>query len=363
MHQRLSPPPVPGRKGLPGLLPLVALLVAIGVALLGSAAHASPGEPSSNHALNQNVDYLVPDDAAELVLDFPVLVPSYVPVPFAGAPAVSGDGGSYSLYWMNTGGPATFLQVTGSVGGALPAGSPYDLNNELTINASVQGNDAIHDVTPAYDAVWWISGGVLYAVESLNMETDSLNLANSLVPYVGPESQAPVEELPPDAGGGVLETPADVPELPVEATDPAVDDDVEPVPTIEEPEDPSEEAEVESDVPVEAAAEPTAGTEAEPTAEPAQPPDGQSPAPTAEPVQLEEGQAPTAEPTAELQEELTPDPTAEPIEADPTSDASTGGPTAASNVGSDGTGGAPLPVFGGDGTGGTRDLIVQEADE
>lgn len=32
--------------------------------------------------------------------------------------------------------------------------------------------------------------------------------------------------------------------------------------------------------------------------------------------------------------------------------------TTADTVGSDGTGGAPLPVFGGDGTGGTRDLTI-----
>ena len=86
-------------------------------------------------------------------LGFPVLVPGWVPAPFGGAPAVDAGVGYYSLYWMHGGGEPTFLQVTGEVGGGLPAGSPYDLNIELSINASVNGAGAIHDVTPIYDAL------------------------------------------------------------------------------------------------------------------------------------------------------------------------------------------------------------------
>ena len=47
--------------------------------------------------------------------------------------------------------------------------------------------DRGHDVTPIYDAVWWIQGGVLYSVQSRNMTgSDSLSLANSLVAFVPP---------------------------------------------------------------------------------------------------------------------------------------------------------------------------------
>ncbi|MDQ3542176.1 MAG: hypothetical protein M3440_15975, partial [Chloroflexota bacterium] len=210
-----------------------ALSMAMFAALLAPAALAAPGKTSSDHALNQNVDYLAQDSAAELDLDFPVLVPPYVPGPFGGEPSVGAGGGSYSLYWMNTGGAPTFLLVSGVVGGALPAGSPADLNNELSVNATVQGNAAINDVTDTYDAVWWIAGGVLYSVESRNMPMGSLSLASSLIPFVAPQAQepdvqAPVEELPPDAGGGILETPTDVPDLPDEATDPGVDGGEEP---------------------------------------------------------------------------------------------------------------------------------------
>lgn len=145
-------------------------------------------------AAAQNVDYMSSDQAAQLDLGFSVLVPSWVPAPFGGSPAVQASGGYYSLYWMNGGGAPTFLQVTGEVGGALPAGSPADLNNQLFINASVQGYDAIHDVTSIYDNVWWIAGGVLYTVSSNNMTgTDSLSLANSLIELAPPAAADPTE--------------------------------------------------------------------------------------------------------------------------------------------------------------------------
>jgi len=101
----------------------------------------------------QNVDWMSSDQASQLDLGFTVLVPTWVPAPFGGSPAVQAGGGYYSLYWMNGGGAPTFLQITGEVGGSLPAGSPADLNNQLSINASVQGYDAIHDVTSIYDNV------------------------------------------------------------------------------------------------------------------------------------------------------------------------------------------------------------------
>ena len=146
-------------------------------------------------AVAQNVDWMSSEQAAQLDLGFTVLVPSWVPAPFGGSPAIDGSGGYYSLYWMNGGGAPTFLQITGEVGGSLPAGSPADLNNQLFINASVQGYDAIHDVTSIYDNVWWIAGGVLYTVSSNNMTgADSLSLANSLIALEAPEYVPPTEE-------------------------------------------------------------------------------------------------------------------------------------------------------------------------
>jgi hypothetical protein len=166
------------------------LIVAVTILALLIGAGARPGSVSA-----QNVDYIGAGSGAALDLGFTVLVPSWVPAPFGGEPSIDAGGGSYSLYWMNGGGDPTFLQVTGVVGGALPAGSPYDLNNQLSINASVNGLGAIHDVTPIYDAVWWIQGGVLYSVQSRNMTgSDSLSLANSLIAFVPPVATEPEPE-------------------------------------------------------------------------------------------------------------------------------------------------------------------------
>ena len=183
----------PGRPAL--LVPLrhpvrnlVIVTVAILALLVGAGARPVP-------AVAQNVDYISAGSGAALDLGFTVLVPSWVPAPFGGEPAIDAGGGSYSLYWMNGGGDPTFLQVTGVVGGGLPAGSPYDLNVQLSINASVNGLGAIHDVTPIYDAVWWIQGGVLYSVQSRNMTgSDSLSLANSLIAFVPPAAAEPEPE-------------------------------------------------------------------------------------------------------------------------------------------------------------------------
>ncbi|MGC4106503.1 MAG: hypothetical protein QM753_09155 [Thermomicrobiales bacterium] len=163
--------------------------VGAGVVLLGGTlalpaipVTAGPSATQRVGTLAQNVDWMSSDAAASLNLGFTILVPSWVPSPFGGAPSISTSGGYYSLYWMNGGGDPTFLQITGQVGGSLPGGSPYDLNNQLFINASVNGYDAIHDVTPIYDQVWWIQDGVLYNVNSKNLaDTDSLSLANSLM--------------------------------------------------------------------------------------------------------------------------------------------------------------------------------------
>lgn len=327
----------------PAVLLLIASLFAASLcALVTAGVVAAPGQTTGSQERNQNVDYLGPDAAARLDLDFPVLVPSYVPGPFGGEPAVSAGDGSYSLYWMNLGGPPTFLEVTGTVGGGLPAGSPADLNNQLTINATVQGHDAIHDVTAVYDAVWWISGGVLYKVESLNMETDSLSLANSLVPFIAPETsepepETPVEQLPPEAGGGILEPPTDAPEIPEEpvATDPVADEGA------AEPSSPTEQEQAVQDD----AVEPEEGA-VEPVAVAA-----------TQPVAIQSQDEVTEDTGAESTVAGQPLPTEVP-ELEPAADEPEPVTTTADTVGSDGTGGAPLPVFGGDGTGGTRDLTI-----
>jgi hypothetical protein len=290
-------------------------------------AMAAPGQPTADEQRFQNVDYLGADAAAALALEFPVLVPASVPAPFGGEPAVQGGGGFYSLYWMVSGGAPTFLQITGEVGGQLPAGSPYDLNVQLSVNANVQGNDAIHDVTDVYDTVWWISGGVLYTVQSRNMATDSLSLANSLIAFSAP---APEPE-------------------------PAAPEAQEPDPDSAEP--PAEEAETpQGDVTPEEVAESTAtaedgstGSEVESAAAPTESAEDES----------VEGQPATPEASDEaedvsisLEAEIGDEPA---VPADVDGD---GG-----SVDSDGTGGAPPPVFGGDGTGGTRDIVVPDGND
>lgn len=338
LHQRLPVPPVPVRIAVVSLSLIASLLGLTIVVQANAGVVAAPGGSANDQPLYQNVSYLAPIDVDALNLDFPVLVPSFVPGPFGGEPAVSSGGGSYSLYWMNSGVPPTFLQVSGVVGGALPAGSPADLNNELSINTTVQGNPAIRDITDQYDAVWWISGGVLYSVESLNMESDSLSLANSLIVYAAPESQAPVEELPPDAGGGVLETPTEEPDLPADNTDSAVDGTDEPVAT-----DADDSGERPS-VTAEASVETPAGAESVSATEAGAPDEPQAP-------------VATVGPTPEPEEGATQGRTTQPVQADPAAG------SRGSSAGSDGTGGAPLPVFGGDGTGGTRDLVVPEPED
>lgn len=166
--------------------PILALMVAVLLAFsIIPAARA------------QNVDWMTSDQAAALDLSFDVMVPVGIPTPFEGSPAIGGSGGYYSLYWVNYGGAPTYLQIEGLVGGSLPAGSPADLNKQLFVNASVQGYEAIHDVTSIYDNVWWIAGGVLYTVSSNNMTgTDSLSLANSLIALQQPVQQELVPLTP-----------------------------------------------------------------------------------------------------------------------------------------------------------------------
>ena len=181
--------------------PIALLVVVLAlVPLLAAPLSAAPLDRAPEARLAQlNVDWMTADQAASLDLDFAVLVPSWIPAPFGGAPSIQASGGYYSLYWMIPGGDPTFLQITGEVGGAMPVGSPADLNVRLEVNASVNGYEAIHDATAIYDNVWWVQGGVLYTVSSKNMTgADSLSLASSLIALQQPAAEPePVPTEPP----------------------------------------------------------------------------------------------------------------------------------------------------------------------
>ncbi len=165
------------------------LRTALTIALIGlslmlpALASAAPVRPAArNAAFFDTPSWLSEGSAASLNIGVDVLVPSDPPAPFSGEPAISASDGYYNLYWLIGGSPPTFLSITGQAGGSIPAYSKYDRNVELTVNASVNGSDAYHDVTPIYDLVYWQVGGVVYSVESHNMTgTDSLSLAESLV--------------------------------------------------------------------------------------------------------------------------------------------------------------------------------------
>ena len=149
-----------------------------------------------------------PETAATLDLGFDVLVPGYVPQPFAGEPAVTASEGFYSLYWVMPGTPPTFLQITGEVGGTIPDYSKHDRNVQLVENAEVQGNPAYHDLTPIYDLVYWQVGSVVYTVESHNLgDDDSLALANGLL-LLAPGSDGGGEDQ--GAANATLSAPATV---------------------------------------------------------------------------------------------------------------------------------------------------------
>lgn len=295
---------------------VASLSVALSVAFTGSShLLAAPFASPAITSVAQNVDYISTEAGYSLDLGFTVLVPSWVPGPFGGSPSIDAGGGYYGLYWMKGGGDPTFLHVTGQVGGGLPAGSPYDLNNELFINASVMGYDAIHDVTPAYDAVWWIAGGVLYKVESRNSSTDSLSLANSLISFEAPYSEPEPTEPPyvePTEPPYVEPTPEPVDEQPV------FEEPIEEEPTFEEPEADTPAVDTPSDEP---------STSDEPVSAP-ESNDG-------------DGTASATGGDSSLTQ----------------SDATTDG-TGQASVNSDGTGGPVVPTIGGDGTGGTTDLNI-----
>ena len=166
-----------------------------GTGAFAAAAFAAAGRDArSGYARqpvtgNQLPDWLSSETAARLAIGIDVLIPSYVPAPFGGEPEVQASDGYYSLYWLIPGAPPTYLRVTGTAGGEIPAFSYYDRNVQLVQNDSVMGYPAWHDVTPIYDLVYWQVGNVVYTVESHNMAGDTtMGIANSLMSLVVPDS-------------------------------------------------------------------------------------------------------------------------------------------------------------------------------
>lgn len=345
------------------------LLFAAALMLLASSVTtarvaALPIGPDFAMARAQNVDWMSAEQAAALDLSFPVMVPAGIPAPFDGSPAISGGGGYYSLYWVNYGGPPTFLQVTGEVGGSLPAGSPADLNVELSVNASVQGYEAIHDVTSIYDNVWWVAGGVLYTVSSNNMTgTDSLSLANSLLVLESPVAPEPEPDPPTPAPTSEPTRPAQQEQEEPTVPDPepdAVSD--EPGTGSNESDTGSAESDTGSDEPESAPEEPDTGLE-----EPVEPDDQID----TEVEVVEDVEGDDAEVVEDVGPTETDDTSAILVESSVLADIATiTAPSSGADADvddedevqgivtlSDGTGGAALPS-GGDGTGGIRQVAI-----
>jgi hypothetical protein len=180
-----------------GLIVVLALVLPVSVPLV----EAAPG--TTDHTITtgrQLPDWLSPETAVRLAVGIDVLIPEYVPAPFGGEPEVQASDGFYSLYWLIPGAPPTYLRITGTAGGEIPAFSYYDRNNQLVQNDSVMGYPAWHDVTPIYDLVYWQVGNVVYTVESHNMTGDTtMGVANSLMSLVVPDSSGQMTEPDPEA--------------------------------------------------------------------------------------------------------------------------------------------------------------------
>ncbi len=188
---------------------LLVLALLVGAYHSAAPAAAAPGPPSASSDMRAAPEWMSGDTAARLDLGFNVLVPGWVPAPFSGEPRVTASSGYYSLYWMLPGGPPTFLEITGTVGGAIPDFSWYDRNNQLVQNAEVQGYPAYHDLTPAYDLIYWQVDDVVYSVNSQSLaETDSLSLANALevlTPPVDPSGEDDTSEDGSGSDDGVID--------------------------------------------------------------------------------------------------------------------------------------------------------------
>lgn len=186
-------------------------ILAFSLPLLSQPAVAMPA-PGSQETItgNQLPDWLSSEAAARLAIGIDVLVPSYVPAPLGGEPEIQASDGYYSLYWLIPGAPPTYLRVTGTAGGEIPAFSYYDRNVQLVQNDTVMGYPAWHDVTPIYDLVYWQVGNVVYTVESHNMVGDTtIGVANALMSLVIPDSGGEGGEQAPVEGVNPTQTPTD----------------------------------------------------------------------------------------------------------------------------------------------------------
>lgn len=204
-----------GRRHSRGSSALVAVLVVMAVLLqVHGYTPVGPSAPGIRSASAQSYPgWMTPEQAALFTNEWPALVPSYVPEPFASVvPSISIDGGYYRLYWFVGGGAPTFLDVRGYLNGYIPAGSAYDLNVELKINSAVRGNEAYHDPTPIYDAVYWREGGPSYWANSQGLSTDIVSYANSFTNVAAPvlEPTATVSAPAPAPAPAVLYSPDSV---------------------------------------------------------------------------------------------------------------------------------------------------------
>src|SRR5690606_38222140 len=91
------------------------LIFALLFTVVGSVSQpltAAPNSAPPPNLVQQQPDWMTPDQAQRLNLDFPVLVPSWIPSPFGSQPyTVEGSGGYYRLYWLVTGGDPTFFEI------------------------------------------------------------------------------------------------------------------------------------------------------------------------------------------------------------------------------------------------------------
>ena len=182
------------------VLILVLLLLATGAPVAAAPVPVNEPVPSSN----QTPGWMTQDIVNRLTaVGSDVLAPSYLPAAVPFLPSVDAYSGYYSFYWLVPGTPPTYLQVTGTVGGGIPAYSKYDRNVQLTQNASVLGYPAWHDLTPIYDLVYFQIGSIVFTVESNNLGESSLSIANSMtwvdIPVYEPE---PETNTPVDTSGG-----------------------------------------------------------------------------------------------------------------------------------------------------------------
>ncbi len=197
-------------RGFLGFLRLVAVVI-LALAWLTPSASAAPAQSQTAPVSGAQLpDWLSPETAARLLVGIDVLVPSYVPAPFDGEPEVQASDGYYSLYWLIPGAPPTYLRITGTAGGEIPAFSYYDRNVQLEQNDSVMGYPAWHDDTPIYDLVYWQVGNVVYTVESHNLAGDTtMGIANSLMSLVVPETGAQGGEGTSDGSAGGSASPVE----------------------------------------------------------------------------------------------------------------------------------------------------------